>query len=57
MSTASGSLLPDNILASDNSVRQRRTTEGTGNPPKWAEWGIYNYKAVVAYDGTSYKYV
>ena len=22
---------------------------------KFAEWGIYNYKAVVAYDGTAYK--
>ncbi len=23
---------------------------------KFADWGIYNYKAVVAYDGTAYKY-
>lgn len=28
-----------------------------GNPPKWPDWGIHNYKAVVAYDGTNYKYV
>ena len=28
-----------------------------GNPPKWPGWGIYNYKAVVAYDGTNYRCV
>lgn len=57
MGTASGSLLPEtNKQASGNSARQQRTKEGTANP-KWAEWGVYNYKAVVAYDGTNYKYV
>lgn len=25
------------------------------SPAKFADWGIYNYKAVVAYDGTAYK--
>jgi len=23
---------------------------------KFSDWGIYNYKAVVAYDGTAYKW-
>lgn len=40
---------------SDLNKRQRETVAGTGNPPKWPDWGIYNYKAVVAYDGTTYK--
>ena len=55
----SGSTLPRNYMpASDDSTSPRRkTVEATGNPPKWPDWGIYNYKAVVAYDGTTYKYV
>ena len=58
MITASGCLAQaDKRQASDNSTRHRRTKEGTADPPKWADWGIYNYKAVVAYDGTNYKYV
>lgn len=41
----------------DDSKRQRETVAGIGNPTKWPDWGIYNYKAVVAYDGTNYKCV
>lgn len=45
------------LVNSDDTKRPRETVAGTGNPPKWPEWGIYNYKAVVAYDGTNYKCV
>ncbi|KAL3161932.1 hypothetical protein ABBQ38_009014 [Trebouxia sp. C0009 RCD-2024] len=55
--TDSGFALPGGNMSvnSDLNKRQRETVAGTGNPPKWPDWGIYNYKAVVAYDGTTYK--
>ena len=57
MTRTSGASLPENNTpASDDCTRQQRTTEGPDNPAKWADWGVYNYKAVVAYDGTNYKY-
>ena len=47
----------DMSVDSDDLNRQPETVAGTGNPTKWPDWGIYNYKAVIAYDGTNYKYV
>ncbi|KAL3141334.1 hypothetical protein ABBQ32_004918 [Trebouxia sp. C0010 RCD-2024] len=57
MMTDSGSAVAGGcmLVNSDDTKRPRETVAGTGNPPKWPEWGIYNYKAVVAYDGTNYK--
>jgi len=27
----------------------------SARPAKFADWGIYNFKAIMAYDGTAYK--
>ena len=31
------------------------TAPNIRNPAKWSDWGVHNYKAVVAYDGTNYR--
>ena len=47
---------PVELPQSSNQPRATRVKmQSAITAAKFSDWGIYNYKAVVAYDGTAYK--